>query len=49
MGDDDKTLILTFREPVGPVGCIIPWNFPVLMMIWKLGPALAAGCTVVLK
>ena len=39
----------TAREPVGVVGQIIPWNFPLLMAAWKLGPALAAGCTVVLK
>ncbi len=39
----------TQREPVGVVGQIIPWNFPLLMAVWKLGPALAAGCTVVLK
>jgi len=37
------------KEPVGVVGQIIPWNFPLLMMAWKLGPALAAGCTSVLK
>jgi acyl-CoA reductase-like NAD-dependent aldehyde dehydrogenase len=37
------------REPVGVCGQIIPWNFPLLMAAWKLGPALAAGCTVVLK
>ena len=37
------------KEPVGVVGQIIPWNFPLLMAAWKLGPALAAGCTVVLK
>lgn len=37
------------REPVGVVGAIIPWNFPLLMAAWKLAPALAAGCTVVLK
>ncbi len=37
------------REPVGVVGQIIPWNFPMLMVAWKWGPALAAGCTVVLK
>ena len=37
------------RQPVGVVGQIIPWNFPVMMAAWKLGPALAAGCTVVLK
>lgn len=39
----------TRREPIGVVGAIIPWNFPLLMAAWKLGPALAAGCTVVLK
>ncbi len=39
----------TEREPVGVVGQIIPWNFPLLMAAWKLGPALAAGCTVILK
>jgi acyl-CoA reductase-like NAD-dependent aldehyde dehydrogenase len=37
------------REPVGVVGAIIPWNFPLLMAAWKLAPALAAGCTAVLK
>jgi phenylacetaldehyde dehydrogenase len=42
-------LAFTLREPVGVVGQIIPWNFPLLMAAWKLGPALAAGCTVVLK
>jgi phenylacetaldehyde dehydrogenase len=39
----------TQREPIGVVGQIIPWNFPLLMAAWKLGPALATGCTVVLK
>lgn len=39
----------TRREPVGVCGQIIPWNFPLLMVAWKWGPALAAGCTVVLK
>jgi phenylacetaldehyde dehydrogenase len=42
-------LSYTVREPVGVVGQIIPWNFPLLMAAWKLAPALAAGCTVVLK
>ncbi|WP_165219564.1 aldehyde dehydrogenase family protein [Aquisphaera insulae] len=37
------------KEPVGVVGQIIPWNFPMLMVAWKWGPALAAGCTIVLK
>ncbi len=44
-----KYLAYTLREPVGVVGQIIPWNFPLLMAAWKLGPALAAGCTVVMK
>lgn len=39
----------TRREPVGVVGQIIPWNFPILMVCWKWGPALAAGCTIVIK
>ena len=39
----------TLREPVGVVGQVIPWNFPLLMAAWKLGPALATGCTVILK
>jgi len=39
----------TRKEPVGVVGQIIPWNFPMLMTAWKWGPALAAGCTVVMK
>jgi acyl-CoA reductase-like NAD-dependent aldehyde dehydrogenase len=42
-------LCYTRREPVGVCGQIIPWNFPMLMASWKLGPALAAGCTTVLK
>ncbi len=44
-----KYLAYTLREPVGVVGQIIPWNFPLLMAAWKLGPVLACGCTVVLK
>ena len=42
-------LSYTVREPVGVVAQIIPWNFPLLMAAWKLGPALATGCTVVMK
>jgi phenylacetaldehyde dehydrogenase len=42
-------LAYTLREPVGVVGQIIPWNFPLLMAAWKLGPVLACACTVVLK
>ena len=41
--------VYTLREPVGVVGQIIPWNFPLMMAAWKLAPALAAGCTIVLK
>jgi phenylacetaldehyde dehydrogenase len=44
-----RFLNYTLREPIGVVGQIVPWNFPLLMAAWKLGPALAAGCTVVLK
>src|SRR5450432_1460184 len=44
-----KFFAYTEREPVGVVAQIIPWNFPLLMAAWKLGPALAMGCTVVLK
>ena len=43
-----KYFCYTKHEPVGVVGQIIPWNFPLLMQAWKLGPALATGCTVVL-
>jgi acyl-CoA reductase-like NAD-dependent aldehyde dehydrogenase len=42
-------LDFTLREPVGVVGLIVPWNFPILMASWKLGPALAAGNTCILK
>ncbi len=44
-----RFLAYTLREPIGVVGQIIPWNFPLLMAAWKLGPALATGCTIVLK
>lgn len=40
---------VTVKEPVGVVGAIVPWNFPLLMAIWKVAPALACGCTIVLK
>ncbi|GAB7048285.1 acetaldehyde dehydrogenase ExaC [Catenuloplanes indicus] len=46
---DDDTVAYHFHEPLGVVGQIIPWNFPILMAVWKLAPALAAGNTVVLK
>ena len=48
-GGKTQFLAYTLREPVGVVGQIIPWNFPLLMAAWKLGPALASGCTIVLK
>jgi aldehyde dehydrogenase len=46
---DDSTTSYHFHEPLGVVGQIIPWNFPILMAVWKLAPALAAGNAVVLK
>src|ERR1700739_2512552 len=46
---DDDTVAYHFHEPIGVVGQIIPWNFPILMASWKLAPALAAGNCVVLK
>jgi acyl-CoA reductase-like NAD-dependent aldehyde dehydrogenase len=46
---DPRVLCYTRREPVGVCAQIVPWNFPLLMAVWKIGPALAAGCTVVLK
>ena len=44
-----NALSLSLREPVGVAGLIIPWNYPLLMASWKLAPALAAGCTMILK
>ena len=46
---DGNVMCLTRLEPVGVVGQIIPWNYPVAMLAWKWAPALAAGCTIVLK
>ncbi len=46
---DENTVSIVLHEPLGVVGQIIPWNFPLLMATWKLAPALAAGCTVVIK
>src|SRR5690242_10742479 len=45
----DNAMNLTLKEPIGVAGQIIPWNYPLLMAAWKLAPALAAGCTCVLK
>jgi len=46
---DPSAIALVTREPIGVVGAVVPWNFPLLMASWKLGPALAAGNSVVLK
>ncbi len=46
---DDRFSSRVVREPVGVAGAIIPWNYPLLMAAWKVAPALAAGCTMVLK
>ncbi|MEO1238562.1 MAG: aldehyde dehydrogenase family protein, partial [Pseudomonadota bacterium] len=46
-GDDAISMIK--REPVGVVVAVLPWNFPLLMLAWKIGPALAAGCSVIVK
>ncbi len=45
----DNHLAMIVREPVGVVGLVLPWNFPLLMLAWKIGPALAAGNSVILK
>lgn len=44
-----EALTLVVREPIGVVGLVLPWNFPLLMLAWKIGPALAAGCSIVVK
>ncbi|WP_246707538.1 aldehyde dehydrogenase [Mesorhizobium sp. NZP2077] len=46
---NDAALGLIVREPIGVVGIVLPWNFPLLTLAWKIGPALAAGCTIVVK
>lgn len=45
----DDHIAMIVREPIGVVGLVLPWNFPLLMLAWKLGPALAAGCCLVVK
>jgi betaine-aldehyde dehydrogenase len=45
----DNALCMALREPIGVAGQIIPWNYPLLMAAWKIAPAIAAGCTMVLK
>ncbi|NBA98569.1 aldehyde dehydrogenase [Pseudomonas sp. R5(2019)] len=47
VGSDALTLVV--REPIGVVGLVLPWNFPLLMLAWKIGPSLAAGCSVIVK
>ena len=44
-----ELLSLTLKEPIGVIGMILPWNFPLLLVSWKMAPALAAGCTMVIK
>ena len=45
----DDHIAMVVREPIGVVGLVLPWNFPLLMLAWKIGPALASGCSVVVK
>jgi gamma-glutamyl-gamma-aminobutyraldehyde dehydrogenase len=45
----DGAIAMIVREPVGVVAAILPWNFPLMMLAWKIGPALAAGCSVIVK
>ena len=45
----NRNLCITKKEPIGPVGLIVPWNYPLMMLAWKMGAALAAGNTVVIK
>ncbi|MEL7279817.1 MAG: aldehyde dehydrogenase [Pseudomonadota bacterium] len=45
----DDTMAMIVREPIGVVACVLPWNFPLLMLAWKIGPALAAGNSVIVK
>jgi len=47
VGPDALTMVV--REPIGVVGLVLPWNFPLLMLAWKIGPSLAAGCSIVVK
>lgn len=46
-GDDAMSMIV--REPIGVGGAALPWSFPLMMLTWKIGPALAAGCSVIVK
>jgi gamma-glutamyl-gamma-aminobutyraldehyde dehydrogenase len=47
VGSNAVTMVV--REPIGVVGLVLPWNFPLLMLAWKIGPSLAAGCSIVVK
>ena len=47
--EEPRTMVLSFRRPIGVVGLITPWNFPLTIPIWKVAPALLSGCTAVLK
>ncbi|WP_350274803.1 aldehyde dehydrogenase family protein [Kribbella sp. HUAS MG21] len=47
--EEPRTVVLTFRRPIGLVGLITPWNFPVAIPMWKIAPALLSGCAAVLK
>ena len=47
--EEPRTVVMTFRRPIGVVGLITPWNFPVAIPIWKIAPALLSGCTAVIK
>lgn len=45
----DNAVAMILREPIGLLGCVLPWNFPILMLAWKLGPAPAAGNSVAIN
>jgi acyl-CoA reductase-like NAD-dependent aldehyde dehydrogenase len=47
--DNDERTVVTRPTPVGVVGAIVPWNFPILLAVWKIAPALVAGCTIIVK
>src|SRR4029453_6726653 len=47
--DEDRSMALTWRKPIGVVALIAPWNFPLAIPTWKVAPALLSGCTAVLK
>jgi acyl-CoA reductase-like NAD-dependent aldehyde dehydrogenase len=47
--DSPERLVVTRYTPVGVVGAIVPWNFPILLAVWKIAPALVAGCTIIVK